>query len=252
MGMMAVAVAGLLSTVSGAWATTLGDLVTRVGTTNQWVTNGGSITVGDKIFSNFSYSFNVGTAANALLPGGINVNPLNPPNSPPAVVNEIGIQFQGGFTASANSLSDFLIGYTVSIVPASAGTFRITDADMVSNIDPSGTGIGFGKITETFTALVPPTPPILTQVTNFNFAPSGPNQPTGHTDFPSPGYTSIAVAKDIVLNNTGGTGAVALSFVDQQYSQTQTVPVPAAAWMGMSTLAGLGGLGVLRRRARKA
>jgi len=58
--------------------------------------------------------------------------------------------------------------------------------------------------------------------------------------------SNYSLTQYVTLN---ATGAAAISLND---TLAVALPVPAAAWMGISTLAGVGGLGVLRRRARQA
>jgi len=214
------------SFASSAKAATLLELAARQGT----------IQVGDKLFSNFTYS---GTGQ---MPSDVNVIGITD------TAGNYGIRFQGGFSdAVGGGASDALITYTVTVLDPN---FVITDAHMASNIAVIGAvdPLANGTITETFVAVVPPTPSLnAVFVTNFNFN----NilvQPSADYVWGIPGYTVINVSKDIKLDaGTQGIGSVDLSFVDQTFSQT-AVPVPAAAWTGISMLAGLGAIGAFRKR----
>src|SRR6478672_4660949 len=101
-----VAAVGLNGSI--AQAIPLSTLVANAGTA------GGTITVGDKIFSDFSFTLNTAIGnVNGSDPAGINVTPI-------IIAGNNGLEFGGLFSASAppapNAVLDVLIRYTVSTV----------------------------------------------------------------------------------------------------------------------------------------
>jgi len=230
-GLIAAAIAGVMSFGSAAQAATILTPSVKLSTLLQ----GGSVTVGDKVFSNFSYNPTGDMpAASTIDVTGILSN-----------LNNLGIRFSGGFTdLIGGGSSDALIGYRVTVTDPG---MRITDAHLDSNLD-SGGSVGSGKITETFSPFIPNSP--LLGSFNTNFTANNNTSLQIHDDYvwgPPLGYISLDVTKDILLTTTSGT-SVTLSFVDQTFSQTPVVPLPAAAWAGFSMLGGLGFFGAVRRR----
>jgi len=229
-GFIAAAVAGVMFAGSAAQGATVLVAAQNLGTL---IANHGSITVGDKTFSNFLYTptGDMPSAANVQVAGIISGGNL-------------GIEFIGGFVDNAGGgPSDALINYRVTV---NDPNMRITDAHLDSNLD-SGGSVGTGKVTETFTAVTPPVPPITSFTTNFSTNNNSITQLHDVYNWGLPGYTSIDVQKDILITTTSGV-AITMSFVDQTFSQTPVVPLPAAAWAGFSMLGGLGFFGVVRRR----
>jgi len=231
-GLITAAVAGVMFLGSAAQAATVLVPAVNLGTL---ISQRGSIQVGDKLFSNFTYTptGDMPTAGNVNV-AGILSNAGN-----------LGIEFIGAFadTAASAGGSDAFITYRVTVTDPN---WRITDAHLDSNLD-SGGSVGSGKITETFTPVVPPVPPLLSFTTNFTANNNSVSQIHDNYVWGLPGYTSIDVQKDILINTTSGV-AVTMSFVDQTFSQTPVVPLPAAAWAGFSMLGGLGFFGAVRRR----
>jgi len=245
LGLLAAAVAGVMFLGGSLQAATIqlvpgGSTVTLDTLLGP---NGNSVQVGDKLFSNFTYSpnpANATPAAAAVSVGGLGTG---------IGTDYLGIRFSGGFfDAPGGGGTDYLIGYRVTVLDPN---FVITDAHLDSNLIVNGVlpnPAAFGTINETFTAVVPPTP-TLAGVFNENFTfNNAPNLLSDSVVFAA-GYRSIDVQKDIFLN-AGETGnvTVGLSFVDQRFSQSPVVPLPAAAWAGLSMLGGLGFFGAVRRR----
>jgi len=185
------------------------------------IANNGTITNGDKVFSNFAYL----ATGDMPLAAGVNVVPIT-------VAGNLGIQFQGGFTdLSGGGSSDALITYVVTVTD---GIHLISDAHIDGNPAVVG-GTGALSITESFTPDAPNTMSI------FDIEP-GATQVSDSTIF-AVGHTSLHVQKDIL--GVAGTGLATLSFVNQTYSQT-SVPEPGS----MALLMGLGVTGTTFAYAR--
>jgi hypothetical protein len=245
-GLFAAIIAGVVS-VGGSLQAATTVLVPGVNSITldnlTGANSGNAVQVGDKLFSNFTYaptpSGSTPTAAGVTL-SGLGTG---------AGTDYFGIRFAGGFfDAPGGGGTDYLITYRVTVLDPN---YVITDAHLASNLIVNGVlpdPAAFGTINETFTAVVPPTP-TLAGVFNENFTfNNAPNLLTDDVVFTA-GYTSLDVQKDIFLNaGTAGNVTVGLSFVDQRFSQSPVVPLPAAAWAGFSMLGGLGLFGVVRRR----
>jgi hypothetical protein len=245
-GLFAAIIAGVVS-IGGSLQAATTVLVPGVNTITldnlTGANSGNAVQVGDKLFSNFGYtptpSGSTPSAAGVTISGlGTGIG-----------TDYLGIRFAGGFfDAPGGGGTDYLITYRVTVLDPN---FVITDAHLASNLIVNGVlpnPAAFGTINETFTAVVPPTPS-LAGVFNENFTfNNAPNLLSDEVVF-ARGYTSIDVQKDIFLN-AGATGnvSVGLSFVDQRFSQSPVVPLPAAAWAGFSMLGGLGFFGAVRRR----
>jgi hypothetical protein len=186
------------------------------------VAPGGTITVGDKTFTNFTYNF----TGDMPPSGGVNVVPITDD------AGNFGIRFQGAFidVPSSPGGSDALITYTVT-----AGTGRlISDAHLEGNPLMLGTR-GSISVTETFLPLGAngeftmkiyddESIPLPKLVDNVIFT-----TPT----------KSLNVQKDILglglSSDTAGPQTVTMSFVDQTFSQ-----VPEASTVLLSLIACIG------------
>lgn len=221
----------LLATSSLGWAGACG-----FGTMADYTAAGFSCTIGDKLFSNFSYT---ASAQNAPLigAGGVTVTPQTGA--------EEGFQFSSGwsvsFTGDPGAFQDSLIGYTVT----ATGSNSIVDA-ILSMAGDGVSGNGLVTVAETLTN------------GSFLFISHDSSSRVALDAATFAGVKSLDVAfKDITVSGGGTdatsglplTGTAAVSSVTNLFSQS-TVPEPASMVLfgsGLMTLAGY-----IRRRQRKA
>ncbi|MCP4246422.1 MAG: PEP-CTERM sorting domain-containing protein [bacterium] len=210
-------VCAFIATTAPAGTIVIGDAVVL-----SDLLGGGTLTVGDKDFSGFTYAY-TGDSPPA---DGVNVIPIQDQ------YDNYGIRFQGGFIDLPGSgASDVLITYDVT---ATRPGFQISDAHITAN--PNVIGTGLMAITETFLPLYDN---VLLEV--FDLEP-GPMQLTDQVVFPVPVNVGVAlpVQKDIFLFAEDANSLATMSFVDQTFSQ---VPEPGSIIL----LAALT-LGAARRR----
>jgi hypothetical protein len=177
------------------------------------IADGGTITDGDKVFSDFSYT-----------PSGD-----APPAADIAVIpftngaGEYGIQFSNSFTAAGTDFGDAALSYVVTV---NNSHWRIDDATAFS----VGTAIngGFWDVSETLFAGTS----AIGTLTTFDGIGS---QFSDHTTFDP--VSSILVIKDISFHGNGGLAD--LSVLDQNFSQT-AVPEPSTWAMMLLGFVGLG------------
>ncbi len=181
------------------------------------ISGNGSITNGDKVFSNFGY---IATGENPTA-DRVNVNPTTDGSG------NLGIRFSGGFVdLDNNGASDALISFKVTVTDPSR---KINDVHLAFNGDVVGAPgtTGFVGITETFL----PTDPNV-QLSVFEIQPAGTTKLTDWANLTTP-VSELFVQKNIIL--LSGPGAVAtISFIDQTFSQ---VPEPTALGLIVSGIA---------------
>ena len=184
--------------------------------------NGGTLTVGDKQFSDFSY------AATEDMPSSdaVNVIPIQDCDG------NFGIRFQGGFIdLPGGSASNALITYAV--MPTR--NRQIVDVHLAGNLELVGPGIA--QVVETFL------PPFSSGPTLTIFDDGQTQQLTDWADLSRPigPDEKLLVQKDILLLSEDGGVSASVSFVDQTFSQ---VPEPSSSVL----LRGVGLLGWWRVR----
>jgi hypothetical protein len=167
-------------------------------------TSGGTITVGDKIFSNFTCSV-TGTGASCTTIDVVGV--IDP------VTGLIGLTFQApAFNNTPNTNLDILINYTATVLPG----FNNLISDVHLGFNGSVTGSGFINVTETVRGPLPGSP---NNVLGQAFVQNPPPIFTSDILLSAPA-SSIRVTKDILLGVGTTAGSASLSFVDQFLSQT--------------------------------
>ena len=202
---------------------------------DQYLTPGFTCTSGNLIFSNFSYSAAAAPPGIKILASGINVTPQT-------TTGDEGFLFTASWSVLASggiaSSLDSTIFFTVSTVnqqktiddlflsfngtATNGGAASVTEQWCANN---SIANCGSGQLNQIF-VVTPGVPPPVTAV----FAP----------------VSSISISKDISVSS--GTGGYAnITTVTNNFSQTG-VPEPASCLM---LGAGLLGIGLLRKRARK-
>jgi hypothetical protein len=215
----------LLALASGPWsatcsAGTIGGSVPLSTLLNP----GATITSGDKVFSNFEYSF----TGNMPDPTMVNVIPIQD------ALGNYGIRFQGGFMdlPSSPGASDALINYKVAAGPG----FLISDAHLAGNPNVLGE-VGSVGVTETFLPLGQQGQYTLEIFDDENLEMA---QLMDQVDFIPP-TMMLNVQKDIHALAVSTGQSVTMSFIDQTFSQ---IPEPITV---VSLVAGVVAIGVARR-----
>lgn len=220
-GVFAVLVAAFASATSGQAATILGASVAL-----SDLIGGGSVVVGDKEFTEFTYAF-TGDMPPAE---GVNVIPISDDDG------NFGIRFQGAFQDSTFTQggSDALLTYTVTVLDPQ---YLITDAHIQGNTRIVGRdqgAIGSIAVVETFLPLG----------VNGEFTMDIQDKKSDTEDITrladwttfDKGYKTLKVQKDILA--FAFTNDATMSFVDQTFSQ-EFVPEPAAVALLALGLAGV-------------
>jgi hypothetical protein len=187
---------------------------------------GGTKTCGDKLFSDFFYSY----TGNMPAASGVNVDCVT-------IDGNLGLEFQGGFLdLPGGNASDALIKYIVTVTDP---RFVISDAHIQGNPKVFGT-LGIMSVTDTF---LPDAP------NSMGISDTKPGPLPTLSDFTifATGYKTLHVQKDILAFAIGETSFATMSFVDQTYSQTG-VPEPGTLGLLGIGLLGFVGYGWWRRR----
>ncbi len=188
----------------------------------QWLGGGFSCTIGDKTFSNFTYSASSGGQATPVAASAITITTINQGS------NAIGFQFNAPWVVSNTQSLDSLIGFTVAVT--GGGPAQIHDAAVVQG-GTSFSGAGVASVSENLSnnvqLLTIDTAGQIVLADSVAFSPIG----------------SVNVTKDIAVRANGGSASISL--VSDTFSQ-----VPEPATLGLLG-SGLIGLGLLRHRRRR-
>jgi hypothetical protein len=187
------------------------------------------IVVGDKLFSNFVYSW----TNNMPAPANVNVVALSSGG-------DFGIRFQGSFgdlpDIGAQVASDASISFTVSVLDTD---FEIKGANLASAIflDPNTPG-SFGSIDESFLGNTPTTTDLL-HVFNSTLGAGG-SQFEDSVVFATP-YSVLNVQKDIfALSAALAVQPVRMTIIDQLFPQDPIVPEPSSIALLLGSVAMMG------------
>jgi hypothetical protein len=190
------------------------------------------VVVGDKLFSNFVYSW----TNNMPAPANVNVVALNSGGT-------YGIRFQGSFVdLPGGADSDASISFTVSVLDTD---FKIDGANLASAIflDPNTPG-SFGSIDESFLGNTPTTTDLL-HVFNSTLGAGG-SQFEDSVVFATP-YSTLHVQKDIYASAAElAIQPVRMTIIDQLFPQT-TIPEPTSIALLLGSVAVIG----VQRRNRQ-
>jgi hypothetical protein len=212
-----VAVLLLATAIAPARAVTLADLIA-----------GQSITVGDKLFDNFSY---VGTgaapaAADITVKGDQDIN------------GNYGLRFISAWAASTpGQTMDSNIGFDVTVLDPNSW---ISDIHLTANVSATGDG-SFAQVIEQVTD-----PNVVGQIKVETPSPLG-----AWADLPKL-EKKIHVSKDalFVVGKDGGNAS--MSELDNYYSQKTRVPEPGSIAMLLGVAVSGSLFGLRMRRARRA
>jgi hypothetical protein len=190
---------------------------------------GGTVLVGDKLFSGFKYSY----TGNMPPPDAVNVAPYIDGSG------NFGIEFTGNFLDFVgNGGSDALIDFVVTVTDPNK---QIVGVNLSGNPDVFG-GSGVMAVTESFL------PDITNATLNIYDIVVGATKLTDSILF-NQGYSSMHVQKDILGFSNGGVAS--MSVLRQTFVQAEGphIPEPATVTLMSLGLIGLCMVGLRKRRA---
>ncbi len=183
------------------------------------LTNGGSLVVGDKLFSGFVISGSISAA-------DVTVTPIEDSFG-------YGIEFSGGFAALGNETQDMVLGYTVTVTTNSPDL--ISDVHLLFNGLVTGTGLA--EVVEQVSTL-----DFVFIGQTAVFATATTNQLADTLEI-NPPQRGLVISKDVLLTARVD-GTASISTIDQTFSQV-LIPEPSA--LTLSALGLLTIFGLLRR-----
>jgi hypothetical protein len=169
--------------------------------------------IGDKIFSDFSYSDSASGGAMAVTAGDVTVSTVGPGEN--FVGPDYGVAFQGAWTAVNGGTSDGDISFVVTVVNGAG--MEITDSGLAQSSGITASGVA--KVTEKGCSGVGCTPGTWGVLTLEN---GSTDSAASDTVFSPTG--SVTVSKDINVVAPGGSFAT-ITLVSDTFSQT-AVPEP--------------------------
>jgi hypothetical protein len=225
------------SAVTLSMFTAAADTCVNDNTLSTYLAAGFSCTIGDKTFSNFSYSSSA-TNATSISASGITVNTLDgvTPFDP---TGEIGLGFNASWVAAGlGSDTQSLIGFTVTVTPGSSLLIEDTGVAQLSGV----TGDGSATVVEDSCGPAPCAPGPWSTLTLDDS--SGATRMADTTFTP---VTSVEVSKNILVESNTLTSFAHLSFVADTFSQTATPePISASLLLDFGIIACV----VLRKRLK--
>jgi len=245
-------IGAMLFGASAMWATPVPACVSGATLAQYEALGSTGCQIGDKIFSNFTYSDSAQNAL-AILNSSVTVTTLGPTTGtdPAADFNaNIGLLFNASWQATATGcpsacvggFSDSLIGFQVTVV---GGGMVITDTGLAQTSGVAGSGSSAG-VDENACGPAPCTPGTTAVITFDNGTSTGTIRTADTTVGP---YSSVQVSKDIQVTAAAVNGGQAgISAVSDTFSQSPTgVPEP-----GTMALAGLAlcGIAMIRKRVK--
>jgi hypothetical protein len=213
---------------------------------SAYLAGGFACQVGDKIFSNFTYT-DSSQGALAIGPGSVNVETLGPTTGmdPAQVLNStIGLQFSAGWTALAGQEADSAIGFTVTIVSGSNMLIEDTGLAQTSGVMGSSS---LASVFEKACTAKPGTTCIPSTISIMTFD-DGTSDSQVVNDVTFSPFGAITVSKDINVTDSGASGYAEISVVSDTFSQT-AVPEPATMLLVGGILCGIA---AIRRRSERS
>ena len=225
--------------VGGSLATA-GVAPTTLGTLQDLINSGATgVTIGDKTFYNFSYQ---GVASGGPQASAIMVTQAPGP--------DLGLRFSFQWTATDGETADSVIQYFVHVNDTTPTQREITSVGLSQNSTILGSSLAtHATVTET---VATKDGTILGNFSTFDAGPAFSALNRLSSTFAVSPTRDLFLTKDISVTAAVGDDTATISSVDNTFQQTpggSSVPVPAAGWMGLSTLL-LGAFAPIRRRVR--